>query len=110
MTMNRKIARLGAAAVAAAGLGTAAIVPLAGSASAATTSTSAAATTYKEVELPFTGHGPSQDLQECQNLAQLYQGAFPNDVAYCHLHYTPSNPLYGNDDLYTAWLFLFIPS
>jgi hypothetical protein len=63
-----------------------------------------------EVELPFTGQGPSQDLQACENVAQPLQKLFPNDVVICHLYYTPSNPLYGNDDLWTAWLFEFVPS
>ena len=114
MTTNRKLARLGAVTAALAGLGAAAMVPLAGSASAATVSpTVTAATSYRLVALlPFRGYGYAGDYQKCENLAVPYQKLFPQDVIFCSApEYDGINATASdNYDPWTSWFYEYVPS
>jgi hypothetical protein len=110
MTMNRKIARLGAVTAAVAGLGAAGIMPLAGSASAATlphTAAVAAATSGRwELIEPFTGYGiGALDLLACDTTWLELQKVLPQDKFNCVLDYNPPGATARNHyDLWTAWL------
>ena len=108
--MNRKLARLGALTAAVAGLGAAAIVPLAGSASAATLPNTATVAAETDVLLPFSGYGspyPTEaaDFQACENLAQLLGNFYKTDLFVCWPEYTPLRATASDRyDQWTVWL------